>query len=249
LIGVAAGSGGGARDGGKVMPLFGKPDVEKLKAKGDIKGLAKALRYRRDSGVRRDAARVLGEIRAQTKDATVCEQVAQAFVEALRVEACGERDAIADSLELMCTSHEGTTFCAPAIAPLTSLLKDTKASFSVRRTAIRLLGGIPDGRAVQTLVGALGPWRLDMRRAAAESLVALYRSGQLDDTARQAILEKRSTITRRHEDWRSPPHHDTRPHVDSYNDCASHADALREHTDRKLIERHTDQGLGVRFPI
>ena len=29
------------------MPLFGPPDVEKLKAKKNVKGLIKALRYKR----------------------------------------------------------------------------------------------------------------------------------------------------------------------------------------------------------
>jgi HEAT repeat protein len=44
------------------MPLFGPPDVRKLKEKGDIKGLTKALSYQKDEAVRRDAARALGQI-------------------------------------------------------------------------------------------------------------------------------------------------------------------------------------------
>ena len=44
------------------MSLFGPPDVDKLKAKGDIKGLIKALGYQRDWQVRVSAARALGEI-------------------------------------------------------------------------------------------------------------------------------------------------------------------------------------------
>ena len=44
------------------MSQFGPPDVDKLKAKGDVKGLIKALNYVRYKPTRTDAARVLGEI-------------------------------------------------------------------------------------------------------------------------------------------------------------------------------------------
>ncbi len=44
------------------MPLFGPPNVEKSKAKRDVKGLIKALDYKRDEKVRVEAARALGEI-------------------------------------------------------------------------------------------------------------------------------------------------------------------------------------------
>jgi hypothetical protein len=37
------------------MPLFGPPNVSKLAAKGDLKGLIKALGYQRDWLVRRQA--------------------------------------------------------------------------------------------------------------------------------------------------------------------------------------------------
>jgi tetratricopeptide (TPR) repeat protein len=44
--------------------LFGPPDVEKMKNAGDVPGLIKALRYRKDRDVRREAAYALGEIGA-----------------------------------------------------------------------------------------------------------------------------------------------------------------------------------------
>ena len=46
------------------MSLFGSPDVEKLKAKGDVKGLIKALSYKKDQTVRQSAAEALGEMGA-----------------------------------------------------------------------------------------------------------------------------------------------------------------------------------------
>lgn len=44
------------------MRLFGPPNVEKLKAKGDIKGLIKALHYKKDWIVRKKAANALGDL-------------------------------------------------------------------------------------------------------------------------------------------------------------------------------------------
>jgi len=42
--------------------LFGPPNVEKLKKNGDIEGLAKALKYKKDSYIRQKAAEALGKI-------------------------------------------------------------------------------------------------------------------------------------------------------------------------------------------
>jgi HEAT repeat protein len=45
------------------MPLFGgPPNVGKLKAKRNIKGLINALGYKKDWGIRRDAAEALRQI-------------------------------------------------------------------------------------------------------------------------------------------------------------------------------------------
>jgi HEAT repeat protein len=44
------------------MPLFGPPNIEKMKAKGDVKGLIKAFGYEKDWEISGDAAKALGEI-------------------------------------------------------------------------------------------------------------------------------------------------------------------------------------------
>jgi hypothetical protein len=45
------------------MPLFGgPPNVEELKAEGNVKGLIKALRYKKDPSVRQAAAEALGQL-------------------------------------------------------------------------------------------------------------------------------------------------------------------------------------------
>ncbi|MGA7075782.1 MAG: HEAT repeat domain-containing protein [Halobacteriota archaeon] len=41
---------------------FGTQDVQEMKEKRDVDGLIKALGYKKDSGVRRDAAEALGEV-------------------------------------------------------------------------------------------------------------------------------------------------------------------------------------------
>jgi hypothetical protein len=43
------------------MPLFGPPDIEKLREKHDTKALIKALKYR-DTQVRCDAAEALAQL-------------------------------------------------------------------------------------------------------------------------------------------------------------------------------------------
>ena len=44
------------------MPLFGSPNIEKLKAQGNVNGLIKALDYKKDVTVRMTAAKELGQI-------------------------------------------------------------------------------------------------------------------------------------------------------------------------------------------
>ena len=44
------------------MPLFGPPNVKKLIAKGNVKGLIKALGYDKDRIVRVNAVEALGKI-------------------------------------------------------------------------------------------------------------------------------------------------------------------------------------------
>lgn len=44
------------------MALFGPPNVDKLKAKSDVKGLIKAVGYTKDAQVRQHAAEALGDI-------------------------------------------------------------------------------------------------------------------------------------------------------------------------------------------
>ena len=51
-----------SQEGEQEMPFFGPPNVDKLKKSRNIKGLVRALRYKKDDGIRSDAARALAEI-------------------------------------------------------------------------------------------------------------------------------------------------------------------------------------------
>jgi HEAT repeat protein len=48
------------------MPLFGPPNIDKLKSRLDIKGLIKALDYEKDTGIRDQAIEALGELGGRT---------------------------------------------------------------------------------------------------------------------------------------------------------------------------------------
>jgi len=48
------------------MPLFGPPNVDKMKTKGDVKGLIKALGYQKDPAVCQSASSALVELGPET---------------------------------------------------------------------------------------------------------------------------------------------------------------------------------------
>jgi HEAT repeat protein len=75
------------------MPLFGPPNVEKLKAKRDAPGLIKALGYQKDGHVREAAAEALGQIR----DARAVEPL----IAALKDPYANVRKAAAEALEAL----------------------------------------------------------------------------------------------------------------------------------------------------
>ncbi len=98
------------------MPLFGPPNVEKMKAKKDIKGLIKALDYEKDLFVRLAAAEALGEI----GDACAVEPL----IAALKDKFWDLRKAAASAL--------GEIGDARAVAPLVTVITDIY--FAVLRT-------------------------------------------------------------------------------------------------------------------
>jgi HEAT repeat protein len=112
------------------VALFGPPDVDKLEAKGDMKGLIRALGYQRDEGVRQAAASALGRIGAPVVKPLVAILVASDF---------GGSDVFA--------AKALGQIGAPAVEPLIAILPDDHAAIA--------LGEIGDPRAVGPLIALL----------------------------------------------------------------------------------------------
>ncbi len=129
------------------MPLFGPPNIDKMKAKRDLKGLVKMLGSGGDLDSRRAVAQALDELGWQPE----------------RDEA-GAAYWLAKSRWDQCVQVG-----APAIKPLVAMLRAKSPD------AARALGEIGDGRAVDPLVGALcDPLQnIDTRLAAAWALLEI----------------------------------------------------------------------------
>src|ERR1035437_8186047 len=149
------------------MGLFGPPNVAKLKARGSVNGLLKALEYRDHSGVRKAAAEALGQIgdpRAVERLATRLKDsngsVRKVAVEALVKTGASAVDALATALEdrgldarIDAAGALGQIGDPRAVEPLAVALKDRDGG--VGKAAAEALGRIGDPSAVEPLVTAL----------------------------------------------------------------------------------------------
>jgi len=135
------------------MPLFGPPNVERLKAKGDVQGLIKALGYIKDANIRWASAGALGELGDV--------QAVEPLIAALKGQDEDMRRASAGAL--------GQIGDVRAVEPLIAALKDQDED--VRRASARALGQIGDVRAVESLVVAFKDEGSYVREAATEALV------------------------------------------------------------------------------
>ena len=191
------------------MPLFGPPNVKKLEAKQDVKGLIKALGYQKDYTVRGAAAEALGWIgdkRAvepliaalDDKNRGVYKAAARALgrigdaravkplVARIWIQRKDVHQPAAEAL-----GQIGT----PAVKPLIDVLED-KPSFrssskwkyerwpEVAAKVAEVLGQIGDARAVEPLIATLKVKRgKDVRQAAAEAL------GQIGAPAVKSLID------------------------------------------------------------
>jgi HEAT repeat protein len=181
--------------------------VEKLRAKGNARGLVKALRYQQDPGVRRAAAEALGRI----GDA----RAVKPLMIALRY----ARDPDVRTAASKALGQSG----APAVEPLFAALKNPLSG--VRSAVVGALAQT-GALAVGPLTVALRDRDEGVRRAAMEALAKLYRSSTLDDDHRRRILALDGTLI-------SSKHHDARgSHFDtgSAQGC-HHSDFPASHTD------------------
>lgn len=120
------------------MPLFGPPNVEKLKAKGNIKGLIKALGYREDDQVRQAATEALVEIG---------ELAAGPLIGLLQTS-----DGLQTRIAAITTL--GRIGDPRAIEPFLAILNQSRQLLDERHAILTALGEIGDPRAVEPLLKA-----------------------------------------------------------------------------------------------
>ena len=146
------------------MSLFGPPDVAKLKANGDVKGLIKALGYEKDPDVCKAAEQAFAEIGAPA---------VEPLIDAVKHER--------HSIRLRAAAALAWTGDARAVEPLMSALKDDDSE--VRLIAALVLERIGDARAVEPLIDALKDEDKSVRVAVVHAL------GRVGDTrAAQPLL-------------------------------------------------------------
>ena len=155
------------------MSLFGAPDVLGLEARGDVEGLARALRHKHGNAgveyqvVRAAAARALCRI----GDAHALEPLMAAL-----------RDQDGSMVHSAAAEALGRIGDARAVEPLVAVLAGVDSDSSVREAAVIALGKIGDARAVSPLVGALKDEIARVREAAAVAL------GEIGDAGAVAAL-------------------------------------------------------------
>lgn len=119
------------------MGLFGPPNVEALKAKGNIPGLIKAAGYRKDDLVRRAALAAIAGVRDDTRGPEL-------------IPALQGRDSEVAQAAAIAFAQMG----APAIGPLLKGLESPNNAVSERAIATTVQIGRP---ALDVLLGLLGP--------------------------------------------------------------------------------------------
>ena len=156
------------------MPLFGllgAPDVEKLKAKRDIKGLLKALDYEKSASLRRAAADALGELQDT--------QAVEPLLAAMDDSEVEVRQAAIKAL--------GRIGDLRAVVPLLGALESKVMPLrSAAADALESIGGDPAVQARCAIVKQDWPRVESFGPQAVEPLIAALRDGEAD-TRRMAV--------------------------------------------------------------
>jgi hypothetical protein len=166
------------------MPLFGPPNVEKLKKRRDVEGLIQALEYK-DENVRRAAADALGEIGGAEAIPVLIQamgdvaEVRKAAITALGK--CGDTQAVEPLTQMLDDKHLDVRVAAvnalrvigdaQAVEPLIQMLDDEP--LEARVAAVNALRVIGDAQAVEPLIQMLDDEPLEVRVAAINALGAI----------------------------------------------------------------------------
>ena len=201
------------------MSLFGPPNIEKLEKKGDIKGLIKALGYKKDSSIRVAAAKVLSKWVSYGKNKKQAiemlkenKQIAvESFVTAiLEKQFQSDRDHITETLEILGwkpdQSEAGFLYWVGkrnwdkagtyGVSRLAGLLGESGFNIPERVGIVVALGKIGDPGAVEPLLAVLNNDRKDDidRRAAVQALTKIgVDEIKNNDLVNLALFEEVST--------------------------------------------------------
>ncbi len=140
--------------------LFFKPNVEKMKERGDVEGLIKALRHK-DVSVRKKAAKALGDLNA--KDAV------DALIEALKDEDVDVRIEVARAL--------GKVKDPKAVDALLEVVRKDE-SLDVRIEAAKALKEIGYSKATELMVNLISQ-SLKVPKEIAEKIVSESRINEI----------------------------------------------------------------------
>ncbi len=77
-----------------------------------------------------------------------------------------------------------------------------RSDWLTKAAAAESLGKLGDARAIEPLIPLLKDSKWPVRKAAAESLVSLFRTQGLSDKAKARVLQMKSTVTTTHLDQR-----------------------------------------------
>jgi HEAT repeat protein len=128
-----------------------------------------------------------------------------------------------------------------AVEPLLTLLQEGIPE--IQGQVLAALGKIGDARAIEPLMIILADSQWSVRKAAAETLVELFHKGSLSKQDQQNILSRRDRITQNHSDEVKVTH--------SVSEALKNMDdhCIRTGYTDKYEKTHTDQGIGVDFPL
>ena len=158
------------------MGLFGPPNVEKMKAKRDVKGLIKALSYKKyqaTAGLRESEGR---EVRQEA--AWALAQLGDARAVGPLIATLKDNDSERNVLAEVAGGL--VKIGVPAVEPLIAALKDGDAN--MHAWAARVLGKIGDARAVEPLIAALKDSEAHVRESAAKALEKMGWRPDQDET-------------------------------------------------------------------
>ena len=136
------------------------------------------------------------------------------------------------------------------------LLTDPRYQHMKKEHIAYVLGQIAHPACVEPLLGLLKAGSKEVRKAAAEGLLALYKSGHLTDENKKDILAVRDVMTSKHVDETPNVHSDYgKVHFDKTG-CGdknlAHNDRIEKepfHGDQMRPGTHEDQGIGIDVPF